>query len=178
VSVLDVLLQKQLAGASLSETVAGLAGQDPRMAAVAQALALREEQLEAEARQQEHDEADEELRLDTGLQKSDQVALLQSQLDLIAADVARLQSTVDMVASALGACPTCLGTDPGCLLCRGRGVPGALPPDPEAFEQVTLPAVRARAYARSRSLAREPGTPDPHFMAAPAVAESTERSAE
>jgi hypothetical protein len=167
VSALDVVLQKHLAGASLTEALAGLADDNPQLAAITQALALREQQAESAA----EEDALAEAELAASEQADARYAMLQERLEEITADVGRLQDTLEAVAAALGACPVCLGVDAACLLCRGRGTPGSLPPDPAAFDQVALPAVRARAFARSRHLDARPHPTPPRD-------EPTERSAE
>jgi hypothetical protein len=157
VSALDVVLQKHLAGASLTEALAGLADDNPQLAAITQALALREQQAESAA----EEDALAEAELAASEQADARYAMLQERLEEITADVGRLQDTLEAVAAALGACP----------VCRGRGTPGSLPPDPAAFDQVALPAVRARAFARSRHLDARPHPTPPRD-------EPTERSAE
>lgn len=173
------LLQKHLAGgATTAETLAAVAGDDPGMAQMAQLLAQREAALQAEleaAQAAEPDEPDDEpvaIELQAALLNRVQEEaqrredLLRGHIDALAAEVERLQETVDLVSSGLGACPSCLGGDARCPLCRGRGVPGSLPPDPQAFDRVVLPAVRAHAYARSR---RTPGHgAEPPVVPAPA----------
>ncbi|MBD2768077.1 hypothetical protein IC235_09260 [Hymenobacter sp. BT664] len=49
------------------------------------------------------------------------------------------------LAAALGACPHCWGTDPGCGSCRGRGGPGAYPTDQPLYARFVRPAVRRQA---------------------------------
>jgi hypothetical protein len=166
VSALDTVLQRHLAGASLTEALAGVAEDNPQFAALSQVLALREQQAGTEA----EDAEQAEVELAAGGEDS-RYAVLREQLDEITADVGRLHDTLETVAAALGACPVCLGADAACLLCRGRGVPGSLPPDPVAFDQIALPAVRARAFARSRHRGRRPHPAEP-------IHEPTERSAE
>jgi hypothetical protein len=141
-----VVLQKHLAGASLTEALAGLAEDNPQLAALTQAMALREQQADAEAEDAKLAEAE-----SAAADREDQrYAALQEQFASVVEDVGRLQDTLETVAAALGACPVCLGADAECLLCHGRGVPGSLPPDPAAFDEVALPAVRARAFTRAR----------------------------
>lgn len=166
-SALDAVLQKHLAGASLTDALAELAGDDPQVAALTQALALREQQAAAEAEQSELAEAEAAAAEQADLR----YAALQEQFDAITADIGRMQDTLETVAAALGACPVCLGADGACLLCHGRGVPGSLPPDPVAFDRVALPAVRARAFARSRLAGHRANTDQ-------STAVTTERSAE
>lgn len=50
----------------------------------------------------------------------------------------RMQARLDALAEALGAC-YCWGEDEGCRGCSGKGVPGALPADPERFDEFVLP---------------------------------------
>ena len=146
------LLQQHLAGTPTSETLAALAGDDPQLSAIAQFLAQRERQLEDELRDgdlgEDGDDGDDPVVI-TGYDS--RVEVLRDQVDHLASELARIQSTLDTVSGALGACPACLGADASCPLCRGRGVPGSLPPDPAAFDLVVLPAVRAHAYSRSRT---------------------------
>jgi hypothetical protein len=42
-------------------------------------------------------------------------------------------ATIRFVATLVGGCPICLGEDPGCAECRGRGTPGSRQPDGEAL---------------------------------------------
>ena len=182
---LALALEQRLAGASMPETLARLAGDDPRLAQLAQVLALQEQQererraaeeLDASAEdavgteglahlQEELSRLREELGRVHGLEERlRHAAATQRRVDEIAQDRARLLGTVERVAAALGACPVCLGDDEDCALCHGRGAPGSLPPVPEDFRRVVLPAVQAHAYTRSRSRRARPtpiGTPTP-----------------
>lgn len=45
------------------------------------------------------------------------------------------------LAAALGACPACWGENRACQICRGRGKPGYLPPEEEAFSEYVMPAL-------------------------------------
>jgi hypothetical protein len=146
VSALDTVLQRHLAGASLTEALAGVAEDNPQLAAISQVLALREQQAGTDT----GDAVQAVAGLAAGEEADSRYKVLREQLDEITADVGRLHDTLETVAAALGACPVCLGADATCLLCRGCGVPGSLPPEPVAFDQIALPAVRARAFARSR----------------------------
>ncbi|MGC5075482.1 hypothetical protein [Agrococcus sp. DT81.2] len=143
------LLQQHLSGAPAGDTLAQLVGDDPELAAIAQLLSRREQQLEAQLREEE---LEEERPLDIPLAaEDDRVELLRDQVASFADDVTRIRDTLELVSAALGACPTCLGADDVCALCHGRGVPGSLPPDPVAFDQIVMPAVRAHAFTRSRT---------------------------
>lgn len=159
---LMALLQQQLGGASPSEAVAQLTADDPQLAQIVQLLTGREQQLQAELQQQEQDELEEQLREREEQARQARGQALRRHLDELTGDVRRLQDTIDLVAAALGACPTCLGRDEACPLCHGRGRVGSMPPDPVAFDRVVLPAVRAHAYSRSRTArARtEPESPE------------------
>jgi hypothetical protein len=46
------------------------------------------------------------------------------------------------LAAAVGACPACLGDDPGCAHCHGAGAPGWRLPELEQFTRFVVPAVR------------------------------------
>lgn len=50
-----------------------------------------------------------------------------------------LLAKIEMLACALGACPTCWGNDPECGDCGGDGLPGAMLPDPQCFERFVEP---------------------------------------
>lgn len=52
---------------------------------------------------------------------------------------AALMAKIEMLACALGACPSCWGHDPGCEDCGGNGAPGDLVPDPQCFETFVAP---------------------------------------
>ena len=54
----------------------------------------------------------------------------------------RLARRSRRLAEALGAC-YCWGEDPRCRRCRGRGAPGAMAPNPEAFAALIMPALAA-----------------------------------
>ena len=56
-----------------------------------------------------------------------------------------LQERNDVLSAALGACPICLGENPTCPACQGKGLPGFKDPDPELFNTLVAPAVRRYA---------------------------------
>jgi hypothetical protein len=66
----------------------------------------------------------------------------------LAAQLRRSVGIVEEVAAALGACRRCLGTDDGCPVCVGRGLPGSETPDPQRFDELVGPAVRRLAGER------------------------------
>ncbi len=75
-----------------------------------------------------------------------------------------LITQVETLAAALGACPACWGEDQACSQCRGRGAPGAYPPDRQTFADFVLPvlrrkAKRARTHRRTAD-AQQPGELD------------------
>jgi hypothetical protein len=75
----------------------------------------------------------------------------------VSAELTGLRARLDDLAAALGACPGCWGEDPGCGWCRGRGRPGRLDPDPDAFGRLVMPAVRVEIAIRRRD-GRDRGT--------------------
>ncbi len=52
---------------------------------------------------------------------------------------AALVAKIEMLACALGACPSCWGHEPGCEDCGGDGAPGGMVPDPQCFETFVAP---------------------------------------
>ncbi len=167
------ILQQHLSGVDVSDQLAGLLANDPQLSPVAQLLANRDQNTQAETAgenaidasvqaQADLQELDAQLQRQAGdieLLVREQEALHQS-VRYTANEVERLHALLDPVAAALGACPTCLGEDADCPLCRGQGVPGSLPPDPECFRAIVWPAVRAHAYQRSRTVRGRPDTRD------------------
>ena len=59
------------------------------------------------------------------------------------------------VALALGSCH-CVGEDPDCDDCQGRGVPGTLDPEPASFARYVLPAMRKMKESRRGTAAQVP----------------------
>lgn len=145
------LLQQHLNGADVTEQIAALTHDDPQLRQITQLLANREHQLQAELESHEQDEFEQQQREQEQEHRRERVQSLRRHLDQLTQELERLHGTLDVLAGALGACPTCLGYDPGCPLCHGRGQPGSLPPDPDSFDQIVLPAVRARTYLCSRT---------------------------
>ena len=70
------------------------------------------------------------------------------EFDGLVHEVDDLRTRLDELAAALGACPGCWGEDSSCGWCRGRGAPGALLPDPDAFTRFVRPALQRRADSR------------------------------
>lgn len=146
---LGILLQQQLANG------------DPEMAQLVQVLAQREEQLarDLEAREAEESARQEEAR--QAAERRDGADALRHLVDEMSSELDGLRRVLDEVAAALGACPSCWGDDPGCRWCRGRGHPGFMPPDRDAFDRLILPAVRTHVLVH-RNPALAAATAQPH----------------
>lgn len=72
------------------------------------------------------------------------------EFDEVLGEVAVLRTRLDGLAAAVGACPGCWGEDLECRWCRGRGAPGTIPPDRDAFDRLVMPAVRFEVAFRRR----------------------------
>jgi hypothetical protein len=70
--------------------------------------------------------------------------------DIDGQELLRLREISAMLASALGACDLCWGTEIDCSACRGAGSPGAFPPDPDLFREVVGPAARRMRWIRAQ----------------------------
>ena len=104
-----------------------MAGQDPRMRLLAQAMAGGLGRQADEGRQQ---------ALDRRLQR---MQALNRQL----------QERNDLLADALGAFPACWGDDASCRLCRGRGRPGFSIPAQQAFADAVAPVLERLGWTRT-----------------------------
>ncbi|GMA15731.1 hypothetical protein [Deinococcus metallilatus] len=164
--LLDGLQQHLAAGGNVQDALAGLAqselGQtDPALGLLSQFLARREQTLERDLEVQENEEdrleararLEEVRRLEEARQLEEaqrqerrraRLERLRLRLEELEDDLAACQARLDELALALGACPSCWGEDAGCRLCRGRGRPGFLRPDPEAFRRWIVPALPER----------------------------------
>lgn len=133
------LLRQQLAG-----------GQDgaeasPALGMLGEYLEQRRQALEEDLERQQ---AVEELQREEDLARAERLELVRTaraQIEALAAEVDALRSRVDRLAAAVGACPECWGEDAGCRWCRGRGRPGFIPPDPQEFALIVVPAIRMQA---------------------------------
>jgi hypothetical protein len=148
---LAALVKQQLAGgASVQQSLGKLAETDPQLAPIARLLAQREEELRQELEQEEQDELldrrEEEALADRRRRAKD----LREHLEGLTAEVAALRARFADVAGALGACRVCFGDDRACPWCLGRGGPGFMPPDPDGFERMVLPALRLHVRLRAR----------------------------
>jgi hypothetical protein len=155
------VVQRQLTGSdlSLSDTVGQLAESDPQLGLLAQILTQRETQLHEEVERREFDElqrAEDARRLDELREQADS---LRRHLQDMEAELEIVRSTLDDLADALGACPSCWGQFPECRWCRGLGRPGFMPPNPEGFNRLVMPAVRVQAHMRRH---RHPYLDDDH----------------
>lgn len=81
---------------------------------------------------------DAEVVADEPLEMRHDVSLLLAEADR---QIGSLQALVSTVADALGACPSCLGTDDACTTCDGSGAPGHSRPNRQAFEFFVLPVI-------------------------------------
>ncbi|QPH53337.1 hypothetical protein [Pontivivens ytuae] len=52
-----------------------------------------------------------------------------------------LMAKLEMLACALGACPSCWGADDGCPDCGGEGLPGRMEPDAQCFDRFVAPVL-------------------------------------
>jgi hypothetical protein len=141
------LLQRHASGdLDRDGVVHELASSDPRLGLLAGLLSRQSVESEGEAL----------VELQTQLADANQMAAEAGQLaeglrlefDGLVQEVGGLRSRLDDLAAALGACPGCWGEDSSCGWCRGRGAPGALPPDPDAFSRLVRPALQRRADLR------------------------------
>jgi hypothetical protein len=77
------------------------------------------------------------------------------QIDEMSEALDVLQARNDDLADALGACYLCWGEDPRCPECAGKGAPGSLLPEPRAYREWILPAVRTQQTFKQRHLERK-----------------------
>ncbi|MGW5192749.1 hypothetical protein ACWEOO_26130 [Kribbella sp. NPDC004138] len=141
------LIKKQLAGGqSLEATVSELARNDPELAPVVELLAKRQETLAEENLLAEQEDHATEWEAERHLRSRE----LRTHFEDITAALNALRDQLARVAGALGACPACFGDDAGCQWCRGRGRPGFMPPEPESFAEIVLPAVRLHVRLHGR----------------------------
>ena len=156
--VLELLRQQLAGGPGVAEGLTRLAGTDPRLGQLSELLAQREQQLrtELEEREEEDRRAEEEARLQD--QRRHRAEAWRDHLAGLTAELETARERLDELAAALGACPSCIGSDPGCRWCRGRGRPGFTTPDPAGFERLVLPAVHVHVRLRRRRTSATPST--------------------
>lgn len=152
VDIVDLLQRQLAAGQSLQESVSELAQADPKLAPIVQLLAQREQDaqhdLEQDEQQAELEQQEQEQELLEEQRR--QGAVLREHLDDIIAELDTLRDRLGDLAGALGACPACFGEDRSCGWCRGRGVPGFMPPEPAGFDRLVMPALQLHARLHGR----------------------------
>jgi hypothetical protein len=147
------LLQRQLAaGQSLQRCVTELAQADPKLAPIVQLLAQREEDAQRDLEKDDQPVQLEHQELELLEERRQQGAVLREHLDEITAELDALRNRLGELAAALGACPGCFGEDRSCQWCRGRGVPGFMPPEPAEFNRLVMPAVQLHARLHGRRI--------------------------
>ena len=147
--VLLSLLQQQLSGrASVTESLASMVGTDPELAPITQLLAQREAQLQRQLEEDDANGTDDLVAEQQREERRRRGEAIRAFIEQQAAELDAVRLVLDDVAAALGACPSCFGADPQCRWCRGRGTPGFMPPEPDSFERLVLPALRVQARLR------------------------------
>ncbi|WP_425148541.1 hypothetical protein [Deinococcus sp.] len=180
-AALSRLQQHLAAGGQLSEVLPELLpGQDadnPALGLLSQLLAQRQEQLAAhlqEADSPEFSQAEElerERLLEAQAQqraeelqraeaRRERMLRLRERFEDMNAELRWSRALLDELALALGACPTCWGEESHCRLCRGRGHPGFLTPDPETFARLVAPALNRQPSPLSPLAAAGPIPPE------------------
>lgn len=150
------LLQRHLAGEDVSAEVQELVGADATLAPLLEMIS------HARGAEERRDEAgaDDSVTADAYAadlrHEREVIDLVRAELSTLTDDVRSLQGTLEDLAGALGACPVCVGARADCVLCHGRGGPGWIPPNPAAFCELVLPALRAHQYARRLPARRRP----------------------
>jgi hypothetical protein len=179
-------LMSALSGTSQLDPLAMLYSQigasNPQAAMVLQLLEQRRAQANAAIEQEEiadeeagherhgpHEPREPEVSV-----KEQDLRTLQETVEKACAELETLRTRNDAVARAIGACYLCFGEDALCAECGGRGKPGSLVPEPAAFRQYVLPALRrAQAVEAHRKQFHgvrpdRPQGPSPHSSQQPA----------
>ena len=125
---------------ALQEMLLQRLAQDPNLAGVAPLLLPR---FAASAVAGEPAAADEDPP--EAAEPSPAVRRLNEAVAAAAAEERRLHSLLGQLAAALGACTSCLGSEPSCLACSGLGGPGFVEPDEQAFAEWVGPAAARRS---------------------------------
>lgn len=71
-----------------------------------------------------------------------QTAAIAAQLESLKTINEGLQAHSEMIACALGACPSCWGSDVDCTECAGEGKSGFFLPDQACFETYVIPVLQ------------------------------------
>ena len=145
------LLQKHARGdLDTDAIVRELASTDPTLGLLAGLLSRQPGQPEADAAT-----TDLQTQLESAMSMADEARRLadgiRAEFDSLVPEMSELRNRMDELAAALGACPGWWGEEPSCGWCRGRGAPGALLPDPDAFTRLVLPALHRRADVRRQA---------------------------
>jgi hypothetical protein len=119
---------------SIQQLVSEYAAADPRMAAVAKYIALRQSHVT----ETEESAGEPQIPLET-YQK---IKAIRQELD-------QLRQRNDALAGALGACYLCWGTQVTCPICHGRGSPGAYQSDRALFDEFVAPVLPQFQLAQS-----------------------------
>ncbi len=124
---------------ALQEMLLQRLSQDPSLASVAPLLLSRFTSAAAAGEPAAADEDPPEVA-----EPSSAVRHLNEAVAAAAAEERRLHGLLAHLAAALGACTSCLGSEPACLACSGLGGPGFVEPDEQAFAQWVGPAAARR----------------------------------
>lgn len=151
-SALELLQRHTNGELDRSAVVDELAAADPRFGMLARLLAGTSDRPGTTDSAVEDGEI--EARLDAAMGVAEDARRLADavrvQFDEVVEEIGGLRSRLDDLAAALGACPGCWGEDPVCGWCRGRGAPGAMTPDANAFDRLVMPAVQIKVGMRRR----------------------------
>jgi hypothetical protein len=146
--MLDALLSA-LSGGGALDPMALLQAQldnqsDPRMAMLLRLIQQRREAAASEQSAEDAIETEAEAAREDQAQRESaaQARQVRDTMQKLYAEVESLRSRNDKLAAALGACFLCFGGDPLCEECGGRGIPGSRAPEPAAYRQYVLPALR------------------------------------
>jgi len=152
VDVVELLHRQLAAGQSLQHCVRELAQADPKLAPIVELLTQREEDAQRDLEQDEQQVQLEQHELELLEERRQQGSVLRQHFDEITAELGALRDRLGELAGALGACPVCFGEDRSCQWCRGRGVPGFMPPEPAGFNRLVMPAVQLHARLHGRRI--------------------------
>ncbi len=83
---------------------------------------------------------------------------LRARCDSLLEELGVLRRLLSTLASALGACESCWGTDAGCPNCGGDGRSGSFLPHRDLFHEWIVPAIRRLPQRRPRAGPRLPVT--------------------
>jgi hypothetical protein len=141
----------------LLSQLGGQAQDDPRMALFMQLLQQRRSAPAPEPKQDDEDTllAAHQAEL-AQRERARHMRELSDTVKSVYAELQILRKRNDALAAALGACFLCFGSDPICEKCGGRGSPGSRPPEPAAYREYVLPALRRVRMIQSMAARRAP----------------------